>query len=312
VTFKPRPKKSKVVFIAGPTAVGKTVVAASLARKISAEIITCDSMQIYKGMDILTSKPSAILRKNIPHHLLGTIPPAREYDVSRYRKDALKAMRSIIKKGKVPLFVGGTGLYMSVLLDGIFKTGPIDEKIRQRLLAEAARLGSTHLHAQLKKVDPEAAEIIHPHDTRRIIRALEVYRGTGKPISELKKERRGLVDEFDVQVFCLNLERNKLYGRINRRVEKMFKEGLMDEARRILNRRLSRTASFAIGLKEIRDYLDGRISEKEAKELIKKNTRNYAKRQLTWFRKDKRIIWINIKESDAPKLTGERIWRRLS
>ena len=301
-----------VVFLLGPTAIGKSEVAVHLARKINAEIISCDSMQVYKGMDIVSSAPAKALLRQVAHHLLGVISPCKEYNVATYRREAMKKIRKIIKKGKVPLCVGGTGLYVSILIDGIFQAAPADEKIRSRLYRQAERLGSIYLYRKLKKVDPEAAEKIHPHDQRRIIRALEVFAATGKPISQLQKRRHGLGEEYELKIICLNMPRDKLYQRIDRRVEKMFRQGLVSEVKRLLRLKLSRTASQAIGIRELEGYFAGRYDLAVAKGLVKRHSRTFAKRQLTWFRRDQRINWLEVKAGEKPILTAERIWKRLS
>jgi tRNA dimethylallyltransferase len=304
--------KSRLVFLIGPTAIGKTAIAVTLAKKISAEIISCDSMQVYKGMDIITSKPSVSLRKKIPHHLIDIVSPKSEYNVSRYRREALQKIKQVIKRGKTPLFVGGTGLYMSVLIDGIFKMKSQNKTIRQRLYREAERRGSQYLFERLQRIDPEAATKIHPHDTKRIIRALEVFAVTGKPISKLQEQRKGLTDEFQIKIFCLNMEREKLYQRITERLEKMFAKGSLGEVKRLLKLKLSKTASCAIGIKELKGYYGGLYDLEEAKRLMERNTRLYAKRQLTWFRKDKRINWINISDKESHKEVAQKIWKKLS
>lgn len=278
--------------MAGPTAIGKSALAVSLARKINAEIISLDSMQIYKGMDILSSQPAKTTRKKIPHHLLHIVSPEEEFDVAAYRRLALQKVRDIHKRGKTPLFVGGTGLYMNVLIDGIFKDVKKDERVRKKLYALAEEKGSDFLYTTLKKADPKAASRIHPHDVRRMVRALEVYALTGKPISELWQKRKGIGEKYEIKIFGLNKDRQALYNAIDARVEKMFRQGLVNEVRRLLKRKLSRTAIQAIGINEISGYFEGNYSVADAKELIKKNTRHYAKRQLTWFRKDRRIYWI--------------------
>ena len=299
--------KNTIVFLAGPTAVGKTRIAISLAKKINAEIVSCDSMQIYKTMDILTSKPPRILRKEVPHHLVDIVSPAREYDVTQYRRGALRTAKEIIRKGKIPLFVGGTGLYISVLIDGIFHSAAKDAKIRKKLYQLAQKKGSRFLYERLRKIDPPAADKIHPNDTKRIVRALEVFEASGKPISKLQKQRQGLADDYDVKIFCLNMPREKLYQRIDARVEKMFRQGLVAEVKKLLKLKLSKTAAYAIGIREIKGYLDGLYGLDEVKRLIKKHTRNYAKRQLTWFRRDKRIEWINVCEEDRASQVTSRI-----
>lgn len=305
-------KKNKIIFIVGPTAIGKTEISVRLAEKINAEIISCDSMQIYQGMDIVTSLPSPQLCKKIPHHLLGVIAPVKEYNVSRYRRDAARKIKEIFKKGKIPLFVGGSGLYMSVLLDGIFKAKAQDECLREKLYAQAKAQGSSYLYNKLGDVDPEAAAKIHPNDTRRIVRALEVYHCCGKPISELQRQRSGLVDKYKVRIFCINMPRDKLYQAIDKRVDKMFRKGLVREVKKLLKLKLSKTAYWAIGIRELEGYFQGRYDLDEARRLMQKNTRNYAKRQLTWFRKDKRIKWLEIDAEEPPRLIAGRVFRELN
>ncbi|MBI4972924.1 MAG: tRNA (adenosine(37)-N6)-dimethylallyltransferase MiaA [Candidatus Omnitrophica bacterium] len=304
-------QKSKIFFLVGPTATGKSETAVYLAKKLKAEIVSCDSMQVYKKMDIITSAPSRQIIKKVRHHLLGIIPPEKEYDVSRYRRQAAKKIKEIIHRNKTPLFVGGTGLYMSILIDGIFKAKAQDESLRRRLYQQAQRLGSNYLHKRLNRFDPLAAKKIHPHDTRRIVRALEVFETTGKPISQLQKERKGLGNNYEIKIFCLNMPRDKLYQRIKERIEKMFKQGLLDEVKKLLRLKLSRTAHQAIGIKELKGYFTGQYDLAEAKRLMKHNTCLYAKRQLTWFRKDKRIKWIEAKQQDTPKAIATRIFSKI-
>ncbi len=303
--------KQKVVFIVGPTAVGKTDAAACLAAKLRGEIISCDSMQVYKGMDIISSQAGSVLRKKAPHHLLAVVSPEKEYNVSEYRAAALKMVKEILGRDNLPIFVGGTGLYMTVLIDGIFKEKTEDQDIRDRLYAEAQKFGGMVLHERLVKVDHDAALKIHPNDTKRLIRALEVFEATGKPISLLQKARSGLWGKYDVRIFCLNMVREKLYQRIDERVERMFKEGIMDEVRSLLRLRLSKTAACAIGIKELKCYFAGLCSLDEARALMQKNSRNYAKRQLTWFRKDKRIRWVEVADDESPSHVAARILKEL-
>ncbi|MDD5196616.1 MAG: tRNA (adenosine(37)-N6)-dimethylallyltransferase MiaA [Candidatus Omnitrophica bacterium] len=302
---------NRVVFLVGPTAVGKTRIAVELARKINAEIISCDSMQIYKGMDIITSKPQAFLRKKIKHHLIGMVLPKEEYNVSKYRQEALRKIREIIRKGKTPLFCGGTGLYVSILIDGIFKARAQNPALRKKLYRQLEKYGRDYLYKKLKRLDHKAAENIHPNDIKRTIRALEVFEATGKPISGLQKEREGLSKNYDIKIFCLNMERSALYKRIDGRVDKMFRAGLLKEARRLLKKKLSKTSRYAIGLNELAGYFEGKYDLAEAKRLIKRNSRHYAKRQLTWFRKDKRIQWFNIQGKDASAKVAGRLWKEL-
>jgi len=304
-------KKPNIIFLVGPTAAGKTQAAIYLARKANAEIVSCDSMQIYKGMDIISSKPAIYLRRKIAHHLIDIIPPTKEYNVSRFYKEAKSKVRDILARGKTPLFIGGTGLYMSILIEGIFKQVKVDKNIRLSLWKKAEKYGSDYLHERLKKIDPQAADKIHPNDTKRIVRALEVFEATGKPISLLQQERSGLAKEYNLKIFALDINRQKLYDRINQRVDKMFKQGLVGEIRRLLKLKLSKTASYAIGLRELKDYTQDLCSLEEAKEKIKLNTRQYAKRQITWFKKDKRITWIKVGSHDTPGEIAGKIWKKL-
>jgi tRNA dimethylallyltransferase len=298
----------EVIFLVGPTAVGKTDASTYLARLINAEIISCDSMQVYKGMDIGTQKPKASQRKKIPHHLIDVISPSRNFSVAEFRKRALVCIKKIRNKGKIPLFVGGTALYMKALIDGLFPAPPADTRLRKRLLAQEEKNGRGFLYKKLLKIDLQAAKTLHPNDTRRIIRALEVYIKTRKTVSELKKQTKGLMGSYDVKIFALNLKRQELYNRIDRRVDKMFREGLIDECRRLKKKRVSMTASKALGYKEVFDYLGSKISLAEAKETIKKNTRHFAKRQLSWFRNDKRLVWVDV-DARHPKDIAEEIGR---
>jgi len=300
-------RKKRIIFLVGPTATGKSAIGVILAKKINAEIISCDSMQIYKGMDILTSMPGPVLRKKVSHHLIRYQSPGREYNVSRYRDQASRKIKEILGRGRVPLFVGGTGHYMSIMLDGIFKAKAQNKALRNRLYKIAEKKGNIFLYRKLKKIDPQSAAKIHPNDTKRIIRALEVFQVTGKPISELQKQRKGLWQDYDVRIFCLNMPREELYQRINKRVNKMFAQGLIREVEKLLKNKLSRTASYAIGLREIKGYLAGAYGLEEAKRLVKRNTRAYAKRQLTWFREDKRIEWIETTCKEKPASVAQRI-----
>jgi len=303
--------KEKVIVIIGPTAVGKSEIAVSLAKKINAEIVSCDSMQVYKGMDIITSKPPATLRKSVPHHLISVIPADKEYNVSRYYKNTARKVKEILSRGKVPLIVGGTGLYMSILVDGLFKSSASGKAVRNRLYRQVEERGSEYLYDRLKNIDPEAARKIHSNDTKRVVRALEVFESTGQPISRLQKERKGLSQDYDIKIFGLNMPRERIYERIEERVEMMFSQGLVSEVKRLLKSKLSKTARYAICIRELKGYFDGLYGLDEAKRLIKRNTRLYAKRQMTWFRKDKRIQWLEIKDKERPASVANRIFKNL-
>jgi tRNA dimethylallyltransferase len=304
--------KKKIIFLLGPTGIGKSAVAISLAKKINAEIVSCDSMQIYRQMDILTSQVPLAGRKKVKHHLVGILSPDQEYNVAEYRKSALSICDKLFQKGKIPLFVGGTGLYYSIIIDGLFTAVPQDRVIRAKLEKQVKLKGSKYLYRKLTKVDSLAASKIHPNDSRRIIRALEVYLKTGKPISQLQKNRSGLGKEYTVKIFGLNIKRQLLYDTINSRVGNMFDLGLINEVRRLIKHKLSRTAKCAIGISELKGYLAGNYSLAESKRLMQRNSRHYAKRQLTWFRKDKRIQWVNIKEGEKPASIANRIIKKHS
>jgi len=283
-----------IIFLVGPTAIGKSEVSLHLAKLLNAEIISCDSMQVYKGMDIGTQKVSLSDRKKAPHHLIDVISPSRIFSVADFRKKALSCIEKIHKKNKQVLFVGGTALYMKALVDGLFPSPEADKRLRKQLLSSEKKNYKGFLHKKLKKVDSKTAKLLHPNDTRRIIRALEIYINTNIPMSELKKKTKGLKDNYNIKIFCLNQDRDTLYENINKRVDRMFRRGLLAECKRLKIKRLSSTAGQALGYKEVFAYLNKKSSLSDAKELIKRSTRNFAKRQLSWFRNDKRIIMIDI------------------
>lgn len=290
----------QIIFIVGPTAIGKTAVALELASKIPSEIVSCDSMQVYREISIASSKPSATERKKIPHHLLDVISVEESFDVAAFNKLAIEAIETILKKKKSALVVGGSGLYMQVLLDGIFSAkrhggkGGRDVVLRQELIERAEKEGTEKLYQELLRVDPVAAAKIHANDGRRIIRALEVFKSTRTPISKLQKNRSGLWGKKPIHIFCLTRQREELYELINQRVEKMFRDGLVKEIKALSNKNLSLTGQRIIGVREVQGYLKGEYGLEQAKELLKMNTRRFAKRQLTWFRKDKRLNWLTI------------------
>ncbi len=301
----------KIIFIVGPTAAGKTEVACFLAKAINGEIISCDAMQVYREVSIANNKPPKAAFQSIPHHLIGVVSIAEDFDVAIFRKKALATIAAIQRKKKIPIIVGGSGLYMKVLLDGIFEGKRKNARLRARLEKEAETKGSTFLHERLQKLDPEAAKKIHPNDMRRIIRALEVCLTTKNPISRLQKNRQGLWGKFDVRIFALNRDRPKLYEMINQRVDKMFLRGIIGEIEGLLKKKWSKTAQSIIGVREVTDYLQGSHNLEQTKYLMKLKTRRYAKRQLTWFRREKRLSWLTIGENDTPKTIVEEIMRKV-
>jgi len=287
-------QKKQIIFIVGPTASGKSAAAIRLAKKINGEIVSADSMQIYKGLDILSAKPTKAQQKQVTHHLIDIIGPGRSFNVNTFVRLAAKAIEDILERGKVPIVVGGTGFYIDALLCGIFKGPAKNAALRNKLEKQARRYGNDYLHDKLKKVDPDAAKKIHPHDLRRTIRALEVYMITKKPITQLQKERQGLLDDprYDIRIYGMALSRQQLYENIDKRVDVMFRKGAASEVKRIMKDRLSKTFKQALGIKELAPYLSGETSLEEAKSSLQQNTRHFAKRQLTWFRRYGNIHWI--------------------
>jgi tRNA dimethylallyltransferase len=291
--------KDRVLVILGPTCVGKTQVSLKLADILNGEIVSFDSRQIYKHMDIGTAKPTKEERDRIPHHFIDRISPDEKFTAADYGKEARQTIRQISKRNRKPIAVGGSGLYLKALTQGFFKGPKADERIRKRLVREAQEFGEPRLFKRLKKIDPPAAERIHPHDLVRIIRALEVHELTGKPISLLQRE--GDYEPFPARFIRvgLNIERGELYQRIDRRVGEMISAGLAEEVRLLKKRGFSPKlkALKTVGYQELFAYLEGEVDLSTAVENIKLNTRHYAKRQLTWFRQDKEIIWLDAKDA---------------
>jgi tRNA dimethylallyltransferase len=306
------PRKLPVLFIVGPTATGKSEVAIKLAKKLDAEIISGDSMQVYKRLPILTWQPSAKNLNRVPHHLVGVLEPTSEWNAAEFARRGKKEITDIHRRGRLPLIVGGSGLYVRALLDGIFSGPGKNELIRERLYKQAEKSGSERLYARLKRIDPRTAAAVHPHDLRRIIRALEVYELSGRPISELKERTRGIASKYKTLIFGLSFPRSLLYRRIEERVEAMFRKGAVAEVKKLCCLPLSQTAALALGIKEIKEYLNGSCSLPEAKEELKKNTRRFAKRQFTWFRKDKRICWIRCSGAETTQEIAKRILKHLT
>ena len=286
--------KSTVIFIVGPTAIGKTNLALKLARRINAEIISCDSMQIYKGMDILSQSPELPRTKKIRYHMVRFISPAKEYNVASFSKSAALLIDDIIARKSIPIIAGGTGLYVKALIDGLFPTPKSDLKFIKKSYDYASRYGNIRLHKKLKDVDPASAKMIHPNNVRRVVRALEIWHSTGRTMTELKRSTKGIAGKYRIKIFGLTKPREKIYSDINDRVDRMFEDGVIREVKKLRAVRLSKTAKAALGFKELTDYLKGKIDLPRAKELMKQNTRRYAKRQCTWFRADSRIRWFNM------------------
>ncbi|UMZ73525.1 tRNA (adenosine(37)-N6)-dimethylallyltransferase MiaA [Natranaerofaba carboxydovora] len=288
-------KNPPIIVIVGPTAVGKTELAISLAKKIDGEIISADSMQIYKGMDIGTAKPSKREQNNITHHMIDMTEPDQDYSVAKFKKVAQDIINDIVVRGKFPIIVGGTGLYVNALIyDYSFEELPRDSDCREKLRKKIEIEGLHKLHEELTDADPKAAERIHPNDEKRIIRALEVIYTTGNPISEYQKTQKE--SPYNTLMIGLTKSRDELYDRIEKRVDKMLEKGLVDEVKDLLARGYNKnmTSMQALGYKEIVEYLQGEVTFEETIKLVKKRTKRFAKRQLTWFNRDQNITWYNL------------------
>lgn len=288
--------KPKVIVIGGPTASGKTSLSIELAKKINGEIISSDSMQIYKDMTIGTAKPTVEEMDGIPHHLLDFVSPDERYSVADFKRDAESAIEEILSKKKNPIVVGGTGLYIDSLVYGIeYPDIELDDEYRKKLMQEAdTEEGLINLYNKAKKIDPEAIQKISPNDKKRITRILEVYNATGKTKTELEKISRMNGVKYDYKVFAINMDREKLYDRINLRVDIMLEQGLIDEVENLVKKYSNfPTAMQGLGYKEVVEFLNKEISKEEMIDKIKQESRRYAKRQLTWFRKNKEIIWLD-------------------
>ena len=284
-----------IICIAGPTASGKTALAVALARELDGEVVSCDSMQVYKRMDIGTAKPSPEERQGIPHHMIDVAEPWEDYSVSRYCADAAPIVEDIVSRGKTAIIAGGTGLYMDSLIRGNDFAPFPSTGVRERLEREADREGMEALLARLRAVDPEAAARLHLSDRKRIIRAMEVYLETGETITAHNRRTQTLPPRFSPVWLGLDFEsRAELYSRIDRRVDVMLEAGLLEEIRALLRSGIPEkcTAMQAIGYKEFTDALDGRCTVEAAADQVRQSSRRYAKRQLTWFRRNGRIHWL--------------------
>ena len=286
--------KPKVIVICGPTASGKTALSIQLAQKINGEIISSDSMQIYKDMNIGTAKPDKQEMQGIKHYLLDFVEPNQRYSVADYKKDAENAIEDILQKGKVPIIVGGTGLYVDSLIYGIkYPNIEFNENYRKKLEKRAEKEGLEKLYEEARKIDPQAMEKISRNDQKRILRVLEIYNATGKTKTEQEIESRKNEVKYDYKVFAINMDREKLYDRINKRVDIMIQKGLIEEVENLLKKYNEfPTAMQGLGYKEVVEYLQGKVLKEDMIENIKRESRRYAKRQITWFKKNKQTIWI--------------------
>lgn len=285
----------KVIVIVGPTCSGKTELSLLLAEELNTEIISADSRQFFKYLDIGTAKPDKEILHMIKHHFVNSLNPGEYYNASKFEKDALEVCKNLIKQNKIPVIAGGSGLYIKAIVDGIFDSADIDTDYRNYILNQKELYGNEYIYNELKKIDPVSASKMLPQNWKRVVRALEVYHQTGEPIwkQQLKHKRE---QEITFQQYGLTWDREKLYSNIEKRVDEMISKGLVEEVKNILNMGFNKKLNSlnTVGYKEIISYLDGEITLDRAIDLIKRNTRRYAKRQLTWFRRDNRIKWFDI------------------
>lgn len=299
-----------IIALVGPTAVGKTDISIELAKRLNAEIVGCDSMQVYRRMPILTQQPTPEQQAAVRHHLIDCIEPTEPFSVGQYRQQALAAIDGIQRRGKTALLVGGTGLYLKALTDGLCDAPPSDARIREALWEAIRQQGSLTLHDRLQQLDPTVATKIHPNDAVRLVRALEVYELTGKPLSSFWANATR--QPLEIPLIGLTRERSELYDRINRRVERMIHdEGLLEEARQVLALPLSRTARQVHGLRYLAAYLNGEADLAQTIAQWQQQVRHYARRQLIWFRAEPRVHWITLTPDGRPGVIAERIASQL-
>ena len=299
--------KRPMIVLTGPTAVGKTALSIQLAKAVNGEIISADSMQVYRHMDIGSAKVTPEEMDGVRHHLIDVLDPEEEFNVARFQAMAKEALEGIYERGHIPIIAGGTGFYIQALLYDIdFKENEDDSTIRQELERIGREQGSEYLHQMLAEIDPESASLIHANNRKRVIRAIEYYRMTGQRISEHNKEEREKESPYDFYYYVLTCDRSLLYERIDRRVDQMMEAGLVDEVKHLkeLGCHRGMVSMQGLGYKEILDYLDGRCSLEEAVYIIKRETRHYAKRQLTWFKRERDVRWLdfNVFDQDRRKV----------
>lgn len=300
-------EKIKIIALVGPTGVGKTEIGIALAEKLGTEIISCDSMQIYKYMNIGTAKPTAEQQKRVRHYLIDILNPDELFDASEYRKQANTIIESF--RDKIPLIMGGTGFYLKALIDGLFDQPKVPKEFRKEMEKRFESETTPLIHEKLSKVDAEAAGKIHPNDRRRILRALEVYEYLGTPISVLQREQQKEESPYNPIIIGFQLPRKELYARIDARVVKMFQNGWIEEVEKL--REMGYSPSLlpmqSLGYKYINEYLDRKCNKEDMIQLTQRDTRHYAKRQMTWFRADKRINWMDVSEPNVMSSLAEKV-----
>jgi len=287
------PPKPKAIVICGATGIGKTSAGIELAQKFGGEIVSADSMQIYRHMDIGTAKPTAAELAQVPHHMIDIVDPDENYDAVLFSKQARDRIAEIIRRGRIPFIVGGTGLYIKALLHGLFQSRPVDPELRNRLKRQAEETGPHALHERLRQLDPATADRLHPNDAYRILRALETIESTGKSISELHREHRFEDEPFDALKIGLRMDRRKLYTRIDQRVDLMLDAGLVEEVQKLLARGYAAELKSmqSIGYRQVVEFLEKKLPWDECVRTLKRDTRRFAKRQFTWFGADRQIRW---------------------
>ena len=307
-------EKQTLIALTGPTSVGKTALSLALAKALDGEIISADSMQVYRHMDIGTAKITAAEMQGVPHHLIDILEPEENFDAMRFQKLAKQAIEEIQARGKVPILVGGTGFYLqTVLYEVPFSEESRDEAVHAALTERRAREGIASLYAELSAVDPDAAAQIHPNNEKRVLRALEYFLSSGERISRHNAEARERQSPYALSYFVLNMERQSLYRRIDARVEAMFRAGLVEEVRSLAARGVPRTATSmqGIGYHELFDYLDGKADLLRCKERVKLDTRHFAKRQLTWFRRERDAEWFLREDYASEQAIAAEMLRRV-
>lgn len=296
--------KKPLIILTGPTAVGKTALSIGLSKALNGEIISADSMQVYRHMDIGSAKITKEEMDGVPHHLIDVLDPEEEFNVTRFQSMAKQAMEEIYSRGHVPVVTGGTGFYIQALLYDIdFRENDGNEAIREELELLGRERGSEYLHQILSEVDPESAEAIHANNRKRVIRAIEYYRMTGEPISVHNRREREKESPYRFYYYVLNCDRRLLYERIDRRVDIMMKQGLVEEVKRLKAMGCTRSmvSMQGLGYKEILDYLDGQRTLEEAVYVLKRDTRHFAKRQITWFKRERDVRWLELEEFDGDR-----------
>jgi len=303
--------EQQVIVIVGPTCSGKTSLAINLAKELDTEIISADSRQIFKYLTIGTAKPNLLELSQVIHHFIDFLYPDEDYNVGLYERDATKIIGSLAASNKIPIIVGGSGLYIKAVIDGIVDVDS-DDELREELKQIREEFGNEFLYNELKKIDPSAAETMLPSNWKRVIRAIEVFKLTGKSILEIHNKQTK-INNYNFLQFGLNWPRQILYKNIEARVDQMIENGLIEEVKSILEMKYSKKLNSlnTVGYKEIISYLDNEISLERAVELIKRNTRHYAKRQLTWFRKDERIIWFDLESMEEIEIIKNKILKSI-